>query len=114
MMIISLIIFISSAVCEKPVTYLKEKEKTPCTGYLFSPEKEQELRLINERQKLLLDVVDTQDLLIKKNNERLTEYQEYTQKLERKIESRKQFNFWINSAYFIFGAVLTGTIATNL
>lgn len=114
MTIISLIIFISSAVCDKPVAYLQKQEKAPCTGYLFSPEKEQELRLTNERQKLLLEIVDTQDLLIKKNNKRLTEYQDYTQRLERTLESRERLNFWINSAYFIFGAILTGTIAKNL
>lgn len=31
--------------CDNPVTHLKKGEPAPCTGYLFSPEKEQEVRI---------------------------------------------------------------------
>lgn len=41
------------AQCPKPVTLLQPKEPAPCRGYLFSPEKEMELRLLNEDHKFL-------------------------------------------------------------
>lgn len=41
--------------CPKPVQYVLENEKVNCTGYLFSPAKEAELRFRNEDYKNLLE-----------------------------------------------------------
>lgn len=41
--------------CPKPVQYVLENEKVNCTGYLFSPAKEAEMRLRNEDYKTLLE-----------------------------------------------------------
>ena len=41
--------------CEKPVSHLVKDQKAPCEGYLFSPEKELEVRIKNENYKLLLE-----------------------------------------------------------
>lgn len=41
--------------CPKPVQYVLENEKVNCTGYLFSPTKEAEIRLKNEDYKTLLE-----------------------------------------------------------
>lgn len=43
------------AQCPKPVTPLEKGEQAPCSGFLFSPEKEQELRIKNEQYKLLME-----------------------------------------------------------
>lgn len=43
------------AECDKPVTPLKTGEQAPCLGYLFSPEKELEVRVKNEEFKLLME-----------------------------------------------------------
>ncbi len=41
--------------CSKPVTPLNKGEPAPCQGFLFSPEKEKEIRLINEDYKVLTE-----------------------------------------------------------
>lgn len=43
----------SAALCPNPVTFLKKGDITACEGYLFSPEKELQVRLINEEFKLI-------------------------------------------------------------
>lgn len=43
------------AQCEKPVTPLQKGEQAPCEGFLFSPEKELQLRKQNEEYKLLME-----------------------------------------------------------
>jgi hypothetical protein len=73
----------SLAVCDKKVTLLNENQTSPCTGYLFTPQAEQELRTklvdldyyvalstslskINDLQKKALDIsVEQKDLLQK-------------------------------------------------
>lgn len=47
--------------CAKPVTLLQPKEPAPCRGYLFTPEKEQELRLLNEDYKFLNEKLRLRD-----------------------------------------------------
>lgn len=49
------------ASCPKPVTLLQPKEPAPCRGYLFSPEKELELRLLNEDYKFLNEKLRLRD-----------------------------------------------------
>lgn len=39
----------------KPVTPLEKDEVAPCSGFLFTPEKELELRIKNENYKLLME-----------------------------------------------------------
>jgi hypothetical protein len=49
------------AQCVKPVTLLQPKEPAPCRGYLFTPEKELELRLLNEDHKFLTEKLRLKD-----------------------------------------------------
>ncbi len=61
-----------SEACEKNVYHLLEGEKTPCEGYLFSPKKELELRLMFESIPFLEKEIKLKDELIdsyKINNE---------------------------------------------
>lgn len=51
--------------CPKPVMYLKKSTTAPCNGYLFSPEKELEVRLLKENYKLQAGNID----IIKKQSE---------------------------------------------
>lgn len=56
--LITSIVLTSSALaaeCPKPVQYVLENEKVNCTGYLFSPAKEAEMRFKNEDYKALLE-----------------------------------------------------------
>lgn len=57
--------------CEKPVQALKEGQKSPCTGYLFSPEKEKEVRITVQETELKEAEIELQKQKIKllKENE---------------------------------------------
>ncbi len=61
------------AECPKPVQFLKIEEKANCNGYLFSPEKELEVRITNEDNKLLKKEIEFKDLKIDKLNKSLFE-----------------------------------------
>lgn len=45
----------SFAGCLKPVTPINKGDKADCTGFLFSPEKELELRQLREEYKFILE-----------------------------------------------------------
>lgn len=68
--IISLLIAFSFSVsttfgeCGKPVITLNEGEKAPCKGFLFSPAKEQEIRLLDEDYNLLKQEVELKNKTI--------------------------------------------------
>jgi hypothetical protein len=47
--------------CLKPVTYLDKGKETPCEGFLFSREKEREVRLIAQNYELLKQEVENKD-----------------------------------------------------
>lgn len=58
--------------CGKPVTLLPEGTPAPCRGFLFTPDKELEVRLLSKEKELLESEVDTKNKLIdrlKKDNE---------------------------------------------
>lgn len=68
MRLLSLLLSISLALpahateCSKPVTLLNEGTPAPCKGFLFSPEKESEVRLMNEDSKLMKQEIELKDL----------------------------------------------------
>lgn len=105
---------IGYASCPKNVVYLKQKEPAPCTGFLFSPEKEQELRLHNEERKLLLQINHLQKITIETSEERLQNFQKYSLELETEIQRREEISFWKSALFFSLGAVITGFIASNV
>lgn len=53
-----------AAECPKPVTQLQEGQAAPCKGSLFSPEKEQEVRIKVEEHKLMEKEIKLKDLTI--------------------------------------------------
>jgi len=59
--------------CPKPVTLLDEGAPAPCRGFLFTPQKELEVRILNEDNKLLNDEIKFKDLKIDKLGKSLTE-----------------------------------------
>lgn len=66
-----------SANCQQPVKYLEQGTQAPCSGYLFSPEKEAELRLIDQnavlkdkKMKLLEEQLDLSEKITIKERER--------------------------------------------
>jgi len=74
LLVFSLILPIQSmADCPKPVTLLEEGTSAPCRGFLFTPQKELEVRLLNEDNKLLGKEIEFKDIKIDKLNKSLFE-----------------------------------------
>lgn len=74
------------AECANPVTALDQGAQAPCRGYLFSPQKEKEIRLLNEDYKLLKDEVAYKDTKIKLMGTNLSLADEILQKEREKTE----------------------------
>lgn len=101
---ILLISFSVNAACNKPVTYLIETTPAPCTGYLFTPEKEQENRLKLEESKLYKEL---SEVTIEENgilNQRLELYQKHNKELQEQARKNEFANDLTKVLYFILGA----------
>lgn len=116
------------AECPKAVTKLKSGQKAPCTGYLFSPEKEQELYKQKEELKITLKQLQIQkDLteLHKKNSDTILDVvekeqkkteiwrkaaEDSTSKLIKSEEGRGKRDL----IFLILGVIVTGTAAYTL
>lgn len=93
----------SVSACDQDVTYLNSGDSAPCNGYLFSPEKEFEVRVKVEENKYLTKIVDNQKILIDNLKEQNDIY-----------ETRKNLNDLEKFAYFIGGALITALVAKNI
>lgn len=108
---IFLITNISYASCNKDVTYLKKDSKAPCTGYLFSEEKEAEVRIKIQSYDYLEKFSNKQTELINNYDNQIDVLEQKNNLLLDRINDKESKNFWENTAYFILGAVITGYIA---
>ncbi len=102
---------LSSATCLS-VTYLQEGTPAPCSGYLFSPEKEQEVRLKIIDYDRLTKLTERQSSLIDIQDQRLTGQIKLNQELIEKINNSNQKDFWQNTLYFLSGVLITGAISS--
>lgn len=105
---------ISWAACSQSVKYLAEGTAAPCSGYLFSPEKEQEVRTKIEQFDPMEKLVKNQDQQIDILNQRLTLAQQQNLHLEQFVQNRSDTNVYINLAFFVGGALITAFIASNV
>jgi len=84
---------------------LRKDEVAPYNGYLFTPQKEQEVRTINESYGVLKNLVKEQDAQISLLNERIGVKDE---QLDKAIEQvGKSDNILTKIGFFVLGAVLT-------
>lgn len=80
------------AACDKPVTYLLNGTPAPCDGYLFTPDKERELRLLDQENKYLKQESEIKDKMI-------LNYKTQTETLEEIAEKeRKKSELWQDRA----------------
>lgn len=100
--------------CPVPVQYVHEFELAPCSGYLFSPEKELEVRLKVDQFNLLEEYSATQADVNEALNKRLQEAHKYNEHLEKRLHQEKRNNEIYNFLYFTLGVLVTGLVAGNV
>lgn len=118
----------SFAKCTQPATKLVKGQKSPCTGVLFSPEKEKQIRVDKEKNKITLEQLGIQNNIIKiyrKDSKEIESIidkesqkaelwrnaaEESTQKLI-KSESGRGKRDWL---FFVLGILTTGVAAYGL
>jgi len=93
-----------------PVKRIEKGQISECTGYIFSPEKELEVRIRYEQYDTMEKKIQNQQEISNILEQRLKNDREYIASLE----TNRDRQFWRETGYFILGAVLTGFIATNV
>jgi len=105
------------ATCSKPVTYLTKGSETPCTGFLFSPEAEGKVRLSDLDLSLQKDmgVLREQQLnLLKEDNKLLLDqknlWRTRAEDSTKKLIDSEGNKIWSMFLYFAAGAAVTTLI----
>lgn len=111
-LLFSLLVSTSHAACDKPVTALQEGQAAPCTGYLFTPEKELEVRFKTNTYDKLTELTKKQDEMIDVLNLRIDNNQKQISLYEQKIQQNQSTEFYQKLLYFGLG-VLTTTVIAN-
>jgi hypothetical protein len=111
-LIISTLILLSSQsfACDKPVTYLLSGDTAPCSGYLFSPKKELEVREKIVELKYTKEIVLEQQKVIALIIERLQDHQNDLSSANKEIESFKKYEPYKIGGSFLLGIILTSII----
>ena len=91
--ILSLSTHLAYAECPKPVQSLQKGDLAPCKGFLFSPEKEQEVRQLDMDYKVLLE----QSKLYIQKEKLLEEQLKFTEEIVDK--EAKKSELWRSKAY---------------
>ena len=107
--------------CPKPVTPLQQGEAAPCEGFLFSPEKEREIRGVNEEYKLLLEQtklyleqkelykkeLDESEKIIEKEQEKSEKWRDAAEKATEKYTAQEESRGTRDLLFLIGGVLLT-------
>jgi hypothetical protein len=72
--------------CSSPVKLLEEGTPTPCRGFLFSPQKELDLRLLSQNYDLQTQELDATKKIVQKYQQKDSEYETIIQK---EVEQRE-------------------------
>lgn len=102
----------ANANCDKPVTSLKEGDKAPCQGYLFTEQKELEVRYKIETYDTMSNLVKKQDEMINILTQRIDNNQKQIDVYDQKLQNQASSEFYQKLIYFGLG-VLTTTIIAN-
>lgn len=100
-------------VCEKSVTFIKIGNPAPCSGYLFSPEMEEKMRILDQKSKILELSLSKQEELTKVQDERIILLQDRNLTLYNQLEDRKETEWWKVAGAFVLGSIITGFIASQ-
>lgn len=95
-----------SFACDKPVSYLLKGTTTRCDGYLFSPEKEKEVREYAIKFEDMKKLSIKQDGLVQTLTERVYNANVQNVNLRKILESEKSQNNLERIIYFTLGTVI--------
>jgi len=96
------------------VIKLDKGTPAPYTGYLFSPETEQKARLSVKELSYYKELNIINEEALNLYSKRLTLTDTENLQLRDTIRKQEDVNFWKNTLYFVFGAVITGAIAIGV
>ena|SRR6478736_1568781 len=97
---------ISFAACNKPVTYLTEGSTTQCNGYLFTPEKEKEVREVKSKYETLEALSAKQDELNKNLLQQVEVKTKQVEYMNKYVDSVKSDDTFEQIIYFSLGIAL--------
>lgn len=113
-----LILCLSSYNTFAQVKYVEKGEPAPFTGYLFTPEKESEVRqqveslkyfkLLDESNQRIIQLKDRELELIKNQG---VLWQQQADQLSKQLEEARAGSFWRQTLYFGLGALVTTGLA---
>jgi hypothetical protein len=113
--IIFLFTQLTFAQCPDEVTFLERDQKSPCAGFLYSPdaddkandafEQAEELKTLNDLLNKKNVVLDNQNQILEK---RLNLYIEESQILAERLTKRENRSEWQKVLYFSLGILATG------
>lgn len=97
---------VAIADCGQPVSYLKQGQPASCTGYLFSPEKEKEVRDIVQKYPVMVELNSKQEELINTLDEQVKLNQQISMNLRQELRDKEKNQTTENIIYFALGFVL--------
>lgn len=100
-------------VCDKPVTYLLESKPAPCTGFLFTPQQEEDVRFKIIKYDELIKLTEKQDEMINLLSNRLDITQQRLTFTEKNLEYNQTRLKYDTIIYFCLGAIL-GVAASKI
>jgi hypothetical protein len=99
------------------VEYIEKGKPAPYTGYLFTPEKEADVRKANEDLKLFKLIDDNNSKILKLKEDQLVVVKEQadlwknqSERLSKQLVDAEDRGFWRNTLYFGLGAIVTTAI----
>lgn len=118
MKLLVLILSFASISATAQVKYLEQGQQAPFTGYLFSPDKEQEarqnteavqhLRKLDEYNQKIIQLKDEEIQLI---NGQKQMWQKQSEDLSKQLQAKENSGFWKQTLYFGLGALVTTALA---
>lgn len=97
--------------CPKNVQKLSEGSSTPCTGWLVSEPKMQEITREKDELELTKKLVQSQEQLIKLSDAEIEFYKRRTVSQQEELNKAENKRFWVGVGAFALGVVLTGIAA---
>jgi predicted DNA-binding ArsR family transcriptional regulator len=106
-LLVFLISNISYANCKNSVTFLEKGQEAPCDGFLFTPEKEKDVRYLDLSVNYYKTLTSKQNEVIEIMDKRITNLQEHNNLLSDELNKKEKAVFLQSTLYFVLGIAVT-------